>query len=90
MGDMGDFFRDWRQLNKERRERNLTAAQTIAENFTIHTEWHWSTMCCADRLDYWPSTNKWMWRGKKYTGTPEQLMNFMCNREAEEPEGRPL
>lgn len=82
MSDMAEIFNAMREADKERRHANLEAAGDIAPRFTQHTPWHWSITCDGDRLDYWPSKNKWRWRDKSYTGTPKDLLHFVAKREA--------
>lgn len=81
MGDMGDIFRAMTAANKERKSRNLIAAQQIGSMFVRHTDYHWSYTLEGKRLDYWPSTNKWHWDGKKFTGTAMNLVRFIQKRE---------
>ena len=40
MGDMGEVFNAMREMDAERRSRNLAAADPTG--WTIHTEYHWS------------------------------------------------
>ena len=65
-GDMGEFFNALRERDKQRKARNLRAADPTG--FTQHTAYHWSCELQGHRLDYWPSRNKWRWRGRTYTG----------------------
>lgn len=60
---------DWSELrasDKERKKRNLNNANP--EGWVKHTEYHWSRQLNGDRLDYWPSRNKFMYRGKVMCG----------------------
>jgi hypothetical protein len=66
MGDMGEIFNAMREADRWRRHRNLTAADPT--EWTVHTDVHWSRTLDGDRLDYWPSRNKFRWRGKTYCG----------------------
>ena len=65
-GDMGELFNERREQDRERKARNLAAADPTG--WTQHTAYHWSRELQGDRLDYWPSRNKWQWRGRIYTG----------------------
>ena len=76
MGDMGEIFNAMRQHDKERRERNLKAADPTG--WTIHTDVHWSRDLAGSRLDYWPSRNKFRWKGKTHCG---DVQGFIHNRE---------
>ncbi len=62
MGEMTDYFRQFDQEVKDRRQKNLE--EFDPEGWTQHTEYHYSTVLLGDRLDYWPSGHKFQWRGK--------------------------
>lgn len=66
MGDMGDIFNALRERDKERRHRNLAAADP--SGWTLHTDTHWSQMLNGKRLNYWPSRNKFQYEGRVMTG----------------------
>jgi len=66
MGEMKDSFDYLKELNKERRERNL--ANASREGWHFHTEYHWSRTLNGKRLDYWPSKNKFQYEGKIMLG----------------------
>ena len=36
--------------------------------WTKHTKYHWSRDINGERLQYWPSRKKWMWRGRVQRG----------------------
>lgn len=76
MGDMGDIFNSYRQFNKERGRNNLAKADPAGWN--QHTDWHWSRELLGSKLDYWPSKNKFMWRGKVMTGN---VLEFIAARD---------
>lgn len=78
MGDMGEIFNAMKRHDKERRERNLSSADL--SGFTRHTEHHYSRHLNGDRLDYWPSRNRFRWRGKTHTG---DVQGFIRNRLSE-------
>ena len=73
MGDMGDLFRDMREMVRERRENNLANADPTG--WTVHTEHHWSRDLDGERLDYWPSRNKFRWKGRTMTGDVQGFIN---------------
>jgi hypothetical protein len=51
------------------RQRFLEEAHGADDGgWTKHTQWHWSRQIKGERLDYWPSRKKFMWRGKVYRG----------------------
>lgn len=82
MGDMGDYFRDWDAAKKKRKVERLDDAKQSKWpcKWTKHTEFHWSAMVQGYRLDYWPSTGKWMWRSKIMHGNLIALKGFISKR----------
>jgi len=72
MGDMGDHFNDLRQIDKERREHNLANANS--DGWLKHTDYHWSRFLNGERLDYWPSRNKWQYQGRVMCGRVEDFI----------------
>ncbi|MEL6859319.1 MAG: hypothetical protein AAFO74_13110 [Pseudomonadota bacterium] len=51
------------------RKRFLTEATACDDGgWTKHTPYHWSREINGERLQYWPSRKKWMWRGNVYRG----------------------
>ena len=90
MSDMGELFREWKEFKKQAKEDRHGAAQAVffdawqgppMPGWTRHTPYHWSRVLCGERLDYWPSTGKWIWRGKKHHGTPYDTANFIAKRD---------
>lgn len=82
MGDMGDLFNEMKRLTRERRKANLASAYEIgADGWTVHCKTHWSRTIKGQRLDYWPSTNKWRFMGRNHNGDRESLNGFIRNRE---------
>ena len=77
MSDMGDIYRAMREMDKERRDRNLAGADD--EGWTKHTPWHWSRELCGSRIDYWPSRNRFRWCGRTRIG---DVAGFIRNAEA--------
>lgn len=71
MGDMGDIFRGMRKADAERRYENLEKAKQSALPWKKHTDYHWSLTLQHDRLDYWPTKNKFRWRNTMYYGGVE-------------------
>lgn len=64
-------FDELRKQKQKRRARRLAATDDYG--WTKHTETHWSRMLTnshgmRDKLDYWPSSNKWLFKGKYYRG----------------------
>ena len=66
MGDVGENFRLWKKIKKEKREKNLSSANS--DGWCKHTEYHWSRVLNGNRLDYWPSRKKWQYNNKIMTG----------------------
>lgn len=75
MGDMAEVFRDMTEADKQRRHANLKAAQKSILPWTKHTDVHWSLDLQGDRLDYWPTKNKFRWRNKTYHGGVTGFIN---------------
>ena len=76
--------------NERRKRRKQEALQEARrffhdwpENFDVIEPWHWQFTVGEDRLDYWPTTGKWLFRGEYYKGSPEDLKQFICDTEAE-------
>lgn len=79
MGDMADDFRALDEYHKARKQRNLANADP--SGWTKHTDYHWSRDLNGHRLDYWPSTTRFQYRGKVHVGNVD---GFIRNREKEE------
>jgi len=75
MGDMRESFDYMKELNKERKARNLASASK--EGWHLHTEYHWSRTLNGKRLDYWPSRNKFQYDGKVMCG---DVVGFIRNK----------
>lgn len=65
------FFKEREQLRKERRARRLTTTDDFG--WSKHTDTHWyrtltDNFGLSHKLHYWPSANKWLFRGKYYRG----------------------
>ena len=76
MGDTGDDFRAHREADKIRKAKNL--AKASPSGWKEHTQYHWSRTLNGQRLDYWPSRNKFQYMGKIMCGDVE---GFIRNRE---------
>lgn len=55
-----------REERRERRNKRLAAADDTG--WSKHTDTHWYRMVDGEKLHYWPSANKWLYRGKYYRG----------------------
>ena len=76
MGDMREVFDAMKDWDRARKVKNLAAADPTG--WTIHTEFHWSRDLAGHQLNYWPSRNKFQWRGKVMTG---DVQGFIRKRE---------
>lgn len=76
MSDIGDDFKALREHHREVRRRRL--AETDDTGWSKHTPYHWYRTLNGSKLDYWPSRNKFMYRGKVMTGDVE---GFIRKRE---------
>lgn len=76
MGDMREVFDAMREMDKERKAKNLAKADP--EGWKKHTDYHWSRILDGKRLDYWPSKNKFQYEGRIHTGGIE---GFIKRRE---------
>lgn len=79
MGDMGDIARDLRDEKQRRRAANLAAADPAGWN--KYTEHHWWRKVDGYKMDYWPSANKWLYKGIYYRGgLPQKLRDLFDER----------
>jgi hypothetical protein len=87
MGDLGDYWREHRAYLKSRgiRRGGSRRAATFVKllkrhrdlGFEAKSEWHWQTKVDGDLLDYWPSKNKWRWRGETKTAPWPDIAAFI-------------
>ena len=80
--DTREVFDMMREHDRKRRQANLNRADPTG--WKIHTDYHWSRTLAGSRLDYWPSRNRFMWRGRVMTGDVD---GFIRNREREKENG---
>jgi hypothetical protein len=74
MSDMTEEFDFLKREAKLRKKANLQNANP--EGWTQHTEFHWSRILQGDRMDYWPSTNRFRYRGvTRYGGVEGYIRN---------------
>ena len=76
MGDMGDIFNTMKRYTRERKRERLAAADPTG--WVKHTDYHWSRTLLGSKLDYWPSRDKFQWRGRVMTG---DVVAFIAARE---------
>lgn len=80
-----DVYRDLRDEQRKKRASSLKKADDTG--WTKHTEYHWFRMMQDPRdtdpanqsvlykMEYWPSSNKWYFRGQYYRGAlPKALL----------------
>lgn len=72
MGDVGETFKLHKKALKLKREKALASANP--EGWTVHTEYHWSKSVDDSRLDYWPSKNKFMYKGRVMHGNVNEFI----------------
>lgn len=61
-----EVFDEIRKERQERRARRLASADDTG--WSKHTDTHWYRFVDGEKLHYWPSANKWLYRGKYYRG----------------------
>lgn len=61
-----EVFNEMRRQKQERRNKRL--ANTSDFGWSKHSETHWYRMLDGEKLHWWPSANKWLYRGKYYRG----------------------
>lgn len=76
MGDVGEYWNDHKEWDKQRKKRNLSKADPTG--WKIHTDYHWSRELNGKRIEYWPSRNKFQYEGKIMTG---DVFGFIRKRE---------
>lgn len=79
MSDIGDDFRALEEMRKEeRRERARRNGEIFDQaNWIIHVDYHWGRWIDGEKLDFWPSKDKWMYRGKVRVGGLEDFLQAM-------------
>jgi len=66
MSEMGDMYREMRKGRQRLRQEALDKADTTG--FVQLTPWHFQRMHDGDVINWWPSGDKWQWRGRIYYG----------------------
>jgi hypothetical protein len=66
MGDMGDIFNAMKDWTRARKRERL--AEADPSGWVQHTDHHWSRQLLGSKLDYWPSTARFQWRGRVMSG----------------------
>lgn len=75
--DIAVIGRAMDEQKRARRAKRLSEADPTG--WTQPTPHHWSRTLLGDRLDYWPSTTRFMWRGRKMVG---DVSGFIRRQEA--------
>lgn len=66
MGDMADAFNELKAYRKEQKKERLSVAKT--DGWHKHSEYHYSKVVDNEKLQWWPSTVKAMYKNKMYYG----------------------
>jgi len=66
MSEMGDFYREMRKGRQRLRQEALEKADTTG--WTECTPYHFQRMHQGHQINWWPSGDKWQWRGRMYHG----------------------
>lgn len=78
MGDMGDLYRDMKELRDQHKREQLDEAERLlGDQFTKLSDHHWRTSIGGYRLDYWPSTGAYRWTNKTQHATPERMVQII-------------
>lgn len=76
MSEIGDAFKGMKEHYQKVRHHRLET--TDDTGWSKHTRYHWYRTLNGSKLDYWPSRNKFMYRGKVMVGDVE---GFIRKRE---------
>ena len=73
MGDIGDTFREWDKVKKEKKASNLIYSANLLTDKGVEFESksggvHLVVFSARDTYDFWPSTGKWKKRGTSRYG----------------------
>lgn len=76
MGDMGDDFRALKEFRKKRKAQRYSdsaSARTEIYKEALDVEekndgQHWIVRAEKETIDFWPSSGRWIVRGKKTSG----------------------
>lgn len=61
-----EVFDEIREQRRQRRAKRLNAADDFG--WSKHSDTHWYRMIDGEKLHWWPSANKWLYRGRYYRG----------------------
>ena len=73
MGDMGEIYKDMKQISRKRRENNRERSQEILKQNNIkftekNSGAHLIVQDNNENLDFWPGTGKFIARRTKHVG----------------------
>lgn len=55
---------------------NVEVGHRVGPNeWTKFSDIHWGRLVLGKRMDYWPTTGRFNWRGKTMFGDPEAFIN---------------
>lgn len=82
MNDMGDVYRAWKEIKKEKKESNLdNSMRLLDENgvtYTSHNNgYHVIIYTAAKTVDFWPTTGKFIIRGGSQGRGVNDLLKFL-------------
>lgn len=68
-----EIFDEIKKQKQERRAKRLASTSDLG--WSKHTETHWYRFIDGEKLHFWPSANKWLFKGKYYRGgLPRDLL----------------
>lgn len=71
-----EIFKDRERHRRERRARRLN--NTSDFGWSKHTDTHWYRMIGQEKMHWWPSSNKWLYKGRYYRGAlPKELLDLI-------------
>lgn len=89
INDDAVLWRAWRGYWKEKRRNNLQyweehgkaqIAELVGSEVTRFSEYHFAIFIHGDRMDIWPSSRKWRYKGKPSQGDFPAMFSFIKNR----------
>jgi hypothetical protein len=66
------------KFDADRKKFLSDAIESDDKGWIKHTEFHWSRYVAGERVDYWPSRKKFLYRGKIRRG---DVMKFIAKKE---------
>lgn len=83
MGDMGEGFRVIREAKQAQRNKNFkaNAARFEKEGWGSYTGTHWYKYINGNKVDYWPTSNKYYYLGVYYRGSLPKDLRILIHGE---------